>query len=278
MTADTIATLSHYSPTEAVVRLEAEFPGTDWEFFDVPGGSIVGERVLSFFPRGPLAQSRDVSRYARDRVPWTSALNVGVEQQLGNKLIIGATFVKRRSRALLTRRIVNLFDAPPGDPQFGKTTDGGPRISQVTYEGQIDYDGVVIMARWPLGPRYRWSISYTAARARDNLLTGDVGSTFSHNNRPELDYGPSNQSAPQSLIADGTARLPWDVSVSGVVFWRSGAAFNPRGIRDLDGDGLVDQRDTSESRNRLRAAPFFTADLRVEKRITLAGCRITSWR
>ena len=276
VTADTIATLSHYSPTEAVARLEAEFPGTDWEFFDVPGGSIVGERVLSFFPRGPLAQSRDVSRYARDRVPWTSALNVGVEQQLGNKLIIGATFVKRRSRALLTRRIVNLFDAPPGDPQFGKTTDGGPRISQVTYEGQIDYDGVVIMARWPLGPRYRWSISYTAARARDNLLTGDVGSTFSHNNRPELDYGPSNQSAPQSLIADGTARLPWDVSVSGVVFWRSGAAFNPRGIRDLDGDGLVDQRDTSESRNRFRAAPFFTADLRVEKRITLGGRHVAS--
>ena len=132
------------------------------------------------------------------------------------------------------------------------------------------------MARWPLGPRYRWSISYTAARARDNLLTGDVGSTFSHNNRPELDYGPSNQSAPQSLIADGTARLPWDVSVSGVVFWRSGAAFNPRGIRDLDGDGLVDQRDTSESRNRFRAAPFFTADLSVEKRITLGGRHVAS--
>ena len=57
VTADTIATLSHYSPTEAVARLEAEFPGTDWEFFDVPGGSIVGERVLSFFPRGPLPRA-----------------------------------------------------------------------------------------------------------------------------------------------------------------------------------------------------------------------------
>ena len=276
VTADTITTLSDYSPDEAVARLEAEFPGTDWEFFDVPGGSIVGDRVLSFFPRGPLAQSRDVSRYAQDRVPWTNALSVGVEQQLGDKLIVGATFVRRRSRALLTRRIVNLFDAQPGDPQFGKTTDGGPRINQVTYEGRIDYDGVVVTARWPLGPRHRWGVSYTVARGRDNLLTGEVGSTFSHNNRPELDYGPSNQSVPQSLTADWTVRLPWEVSVSGVMFWRSGSAFNPRGIRDLDGDGLVDQRDTSEPRNRFRAEPFFTTDLRVEKRITLGGRHVAS--
>ena len=276
VTADTITTLSDYSSDEAVARLEAEFPGTDWQFFDVPGGSIVGDRVLSFFPRGPLAQSRDVSRYAQDRVPWTNALSVGVEQQLGDKFIVGATFVRRRSRALLTRRIVNLFDAQPGDPQFGKTTDGGPRINQVTYEGHIDYDGVVITARWPLGPRHRWGISYTVARGRDNLLPGDVGSTFSHNNRPELDYGPSNQSVPQSLTADWTVRLPWKVNVSGVIFWRSGSAFNPRGIRDLDGDGLVDQRDTSDPRNRFRTEPFFTADLRVEKRITLGGRHIAS--
>ena len=40
----------------------------------------------------------------------------------------------RRTKDLLTRRIVNLFDAQPGDPNFGRTTDSGPRISQVTYD------------------------------------------------------------------------------------------------------------------------------------------------
>ena len=49
-------------------------PGTDCEFFDVPGGSIVGNKVLSFFPRGPLALSRDVSVYDEDQTPWTQRL------------------------------------------------------------------------------------------------------------------------------------------------------------------------------------------------------------
>jgi len=271
VTADNIQQLSGLTAAQAVALLERTFPGTDFEFFDVPGGSIVGNRVLSFFPRGPLGLSRDVSRYAEDRTPSTNAFNVGIEQQFLNDFSLAVTYVHRRTRDLLTRRIVNLFDAAPGRPNFGKTTDGGPRISQVTYDGIINYDGVTIHLRKRFSHRYQFALSYTGSRARDNLLTGNVGSQFSNNNHPEIDYGPSNQSAPHVFVGNALATLPWGLDISGIVFWRSGAAFNPRGIVDLDGDGLVDQRDTTQPRNKFRTKAYGDVDLRLEKRFKVSG-------
>ncbi|PYQ12828.1 MAG: hypothetical protein DMF80_18025 [Acidobacteria bacterium] len=271
VTADNVQQLSGLSPAQAVALLERTFPGTDFEFFDVPGGSIVGNRVLSFFPRGPLGLSRDVSRYAEDRTPSTNAFNVGVEQQFLNDFSLAVTYVHRRTRDLLTRRIVNLFDAAPGSPNFGKTTDGGPRISQVTYDGLINYDGVTVYLRKRFGQRYQLALSYTGSRARDNLLTGNVGSQFSNNNHPEIDYGPSNQSAPHVFVGNGFAVLPLGINLSGIVFWRSGAAFNPRGIVDLDGDGLVDQRDTTQPRNKFRTKAYGDVDVRLEKTFGVSG-------
>jgi outer membrane receptor protein involved in Fe transport len=271
VTADNIQQLSGLSPDQAVALLESNYPGTDWEFFDVAGGSIVGDKVLSFFPRGPLAESRDVSRYSDAKTPWTRAFSVGVDREITHDLSVSVSYVHRRSRDLLTRRITNLYDVAPGDPNFGQTTDGGPRISQVTYDGRIDYDGIVVGVRKRFGDRFMVGVSYTGSRARDNLLTGAAGSGFSDNNDPEKDYGPSNLSAPNIFVTNGSVTLPGDVHVSGILNWQSGAAFNPRGITDQDGDGLVDQRDVSVPRNEFRTDPVFNIDLRVEKVFRVAN-------
>jgi outer membrane receptor protein involved in Fe transport len=263
--ASNIEALSGLSAAEAVSLLESTYPGTDWEFFDVPGGSIVGDGVLSFFPRGPLALSRDVSVYSDAKTPWTRAFTIGIDRQLADDMSVSVSYVHRRSRDLLTRRITNLYDVAPGDPNFGQTTDGGPRRSQVTYDGRIDYDGVVVAFRKRFSDRYMLGVSYTGSRAYDNLLTGAAGSGFSDNNDPEADWGPSNLSAPHIFVANGAVTVPFDIQVSGIVNWQSGAAFNPRGITDQDGDGLVDQRDVSIPRNDFRTDPFFNIDLRVEK-------------
>ena len=269
VTADNIQALSGKTAAQAAALIAAKYPGTDFRFFDVPGGSILGNRVLSFFPRGPLDATRIVSRYSEDLIPYTNAFNVGVDQQLPGEISLSAQFVHRRSRDLLTRRIVNLFDAAAGNPSFGKTTDGGPQISAVTYDGLVDYDGVIVAARKRFTHRYQFGVSYTGSRARDNLLTGVVGSTFANNNHPELDYGPSNQSAPHIFVANGVVMLPYDVNVSGVAFWRSGTAFNPRGLVDSDGDGLVDQRDLTQPRNVFRIAAYADVDMRAEKKVFL---------
>jgi outer membrane receptor protein involved in Fe transport len=271
VTSDNIQQLSGRSAAQALALLESTYPGTDFEFFDVPGGSIVGDRVLSIFPRGPLNLSRDVSVYSSDKTPRTNAFSVGVDRQIGESLGVSATYVHRRTRDLLTRRIINLFDVPPGDPNFGKTTDGGPRISAVGYDGLINYDGIVLSVKKQFTKRYQFGASYTGSRARDNLLTGNVGSGFSNNNHPEIDYGPSNQSVPHVFTANGLVVVPFDIHVSGIAFWRSGSAYNPRGIVDLDGDGLVDQRDTTQARNAFRTKAYGDVDFRVEKRIPAHG-------
>lgn len=267
VTADNVQSLSGKTPAQAVAILTAKYPGTDFRFFDVPGGSILGDRVLSFFPRGPLDATRIVSQYSQDLIPYTNAFNAGVDQQLPYGVALSAMFVHRRSRDLLTRRVVNLYDVPAGNPNFGKTTDGGPQISAVTYDGVVDYDGIIVSARKRFTSRYQFGVSYTGSRARDNLLTGTVGSTFANNNHPELDFGPSNQSAPHIFVANGVVVLPYDVNVSGVAFWRSGTAFNPRGLVDSDGDGLVDQRDLTQSRNAFRIAAYADIDVRAEKKV-----------
>ncbi len=273
VSADNILDLSGLTAEEAIALLETTYPGTDWEFFDVPGGSIVGDRVLSFFPRGPLSQSRTVSVYSEDKTPKTVAFTLGVERQLNAHWSASLDVVHRRTEDLLTRRIVNLHDVPQGDPNFARTTDGGPRISAVTYDGFIDYDGVTLSVRRPFSGHaspipWGMTLSYTYSDATDNLLTGGVGSIFSNNNRPELDVGESNLSAPHVGVVSATARLPWDVRVSGNLFWRTGNAFSPRGIVDTDGDGLIDQRDLAVPRNDFRVKDFFNLDLRLEKSFT----------
>ena len=267
VTADNIQQLSGKTAAQAVAVLDNKYPGTDFRFFQVPGGSIVGNGVLSFFPRGPIEVTRTVSQYSQDMLPYTNAFSGGVDQQIGPDLTVTAMYVHRRTRDLLTQRIVNLFDAHPGDPNFGKTTDGGPQIEEVTYDGLVNYDGIILSVKKRFAARYQFGVSYTGSRARDNLLTGQAGSTFSNNNHPELDYGPSNQSAPHIFVASGLAVVPFDVHLSALVFWRSGTAFNPRGIIDSDGDGLVDQRDLTQPRNAFRVKPYSDVDIRAEKQI-----------
>ncbi len=269
VTAQNVQQLSGKTPEQVVALLQATYPGTEWRFLSVPGGSILGDRVLSFFPRGSSETTNQVSRYSRDMVPYTNAFSVGIDQQIGSTMSVSAMYVHRRSRDLLTRRIVNLFDVRKGDARFGHTTDGGPKISEVTYDGLINYDGVIVSLTRRFANRYQFGVSYTASRARDNLLSGDFGSLFSNNNHPELDYGPSNQSAPHIFSANGVAVAPFGFVVSAIGFWRSGAAFNPRGIEDTDGDGLVDLRDLSVPRNSFRVKAYADVDLRVEKRIPL---------
>ncbi len=271
ITADNIQALSGLTPQQALDRLETLWPGTDWEFFDVPGGSIVGDRVLSFFPRGPLSQTRAVSAYDRDQTPETMAFTVGVEHQINDNLTGSIAYVHRETDNLLTRRIVNLFDAAPGNPNFGRTTDGGPRISQVGYDGFIDYDGIILSVRRPFRNRYGFMVSYTYSDATDNLLTGDVGSGFSNNNHPEFDRGESNLSAPHIFVGNITTLLPFNIRLSSILFFRSGNAFSPRGIADTDGDGLVDQRDLSVERNSFRVDDYVSLDLRLEKPFNLPG-------
>ncbi len=269
ITADNIQQLSGLSPGEALALLQQTYPGTIWDFYDVPGGSVLGDRVLSFFPRGPISTGRSVSVFSEDQTPETVAATLSVEHQFADNYVVTASYVYRRTDDLLTRRIVNLVNAQPGESGFGQTTDGGPFQNAVTYEGEIDYDGFTLSLRRPFTGRFGFTAAYTYSDNQDNLLTGEVGSGFSNNNNPDLDFGDSNLSVPSIFVGSITTLLPLDFRLSGVLFYRDGNAFSPRGIVDTDGDGLVDQRDLSIERNSLRVDDFISLDVRLEKPFAL---------
>ncbi|HEV7502160.1 MAG TPA: hypothetical protein VGQ33_19230, partial [Vicinamibacteria bacterium] len=86
-----------------------------------------------------------------------------------------------------------------------------------------------------------------------------------------LDFGPSNQSAPHVLTVSGLVGLPLGLKLSALYAWRSGLAFSPRGLKDLDGDGLVDQRDTTAPRNGFRTKAYSSLDARLEKVLRIGG-------
>ena len=63
-----------------------------------------------------------------------------------------------------------------GQPEFRTDDRRRTALSQVGYDGLIDYDGIVLSVRRRFSSEYQFGASYTGSRARDNLLTGSVGS------------------------------------------------------------------------------------------------------
>jgi len=77
--------------------------------------------------------------------------------------------------------------------------------------------------------RYTYLVSYTLAKA------DDVGSRETNNggffhvtdqSNPSLDVGPADSDRRNSLVASGTAQLPWDMTLGAVWTYRSAAPFS----------------------------------------------------
>ena len=253
VTADNIQQLSGKTAAQAVALLDAKYPGTDFRFFDVPGGSIVGNRVLSFFPRGPLEVTRTVSRYSQDQVPYTNAFSLGVDQEIGNDVSVSAMFVHRRTRDLLTRRIINLFDAAPG---LSRTSARRPTAARRSAPSATMALSTTTASSCRCGDDSRNATSL-ACRTPDRAPATTCSRERSVRRSPTTII-PSSTTVHRTsrrrniFVANSAIVLPFDVNFGVVAFWRSGSAFNPRGIIDSDGDGLVDQRDLTQPRNAFR--------------------------
>jgi hypothetical protein len=88
-----------------------------------------------------------------------------------------------------------------------------------------------------------------------------------HYNGPDLDYGPSDLSIPQTLVAHAIGDLPFGFQLSGIFRAQSGFAYTllSNNTPDVDGDGLYGARDLNYIRNSNRAPAFINLDTRVTK-------------
>jgi hypothetical protein len=254
------------------------------ELLDATGVSVL---PLDFSPfTGFLRQ--DLGASFQDRIqaarpfhtPFNVTATLGVERLIRPGLSVDATYVHRSIRNILGVRVTNLarVSREVGGPL---TTDGGPLLR--TYGSWFDgtYRAFILGVNKRFDGRYQLQGNYTYARATDNLLNSNFavglatqggGAVPTDNLDLEFDRGHSDLSVPHTFVVSGTAELPLDILISGVIRASSGMHFSASGApTDYDGDGIVSNRPPETTRNEFSGPASFNMDARVEKRFRLGG-------
>ncbi len=222
--------------------------------------------------------------------PETLRMSIGYEREVAPDLSLGVDLIYSETKNLERKLDLNL--APDG----GTTPDGRPtyrtranypdfnKIIQFTSDAEANYRAVVIKARKRFSNGWMLDASYTYSRARDN--DSNERSVSSSSNFPEDQYnldaewGPSNFDVKHKFVASATVMLPYDITLSTIVFIRSGFPFTAAGYPDLNHDRYYNDRATIEiapgvwyhyPRNSFRQPWYRRVDLRLAKTFRIWG-------
>ena len=103
-------------------------------------------------------------------------------------------------------------------------------VTQLTANGWSDYRALFVRLDKRMSNRYMYLISYTRDWTNNNVNnTTDVY-------HPELDEGPAGRK--HALVASGTARLPFDITLGAVWTIRTALPYSALAGVDLNGDGV----------------------------------------
>jgi hypothetical protein len=105
-------------------------------------------------------------------------------------------------------------------------------ITQLTSNGWHNYRALYARLDKRYSNNYQYIVSYTREWTRNNVQNI---SDFYH---PELQEGPSGRK--HTLVASGSARLPYAVTVGAVWTLRTAVPFDALSGVDLTGDGVID--------------------------------------
>ena len=105
-------------------------------------------------------------------------------------------------------------------------------ISQLASNGWHDYRALYVRLDKRFANNYQYILSYTREWARNNVANIN---DFYH---PELNEGPTGRK--HSLVASGSARLPFGITAGAVWTIRTALPFHASSGVDLTGDGVVD--------------------------------------
>ena len=269
------------TPEDAVAILNEFFPhptgaAPQFEWLPEQGeGSMYllaeGQRPLVYkFRQLDVEITRITSLSDDHSLPYTDAINIGVEQALSDDFILDAQFHIRRSKNLLSRRVVNLLLEPIGGSCTANTVDGpGPCLQEVENLGFLDTNAFTLALQKRFRQNYNFLLSYTFTDATDNFSTLRVPPngaeiSFLWNNFPERDIGRSLNTPKHVMVFSGLYRLPAGFDLSGRVDYQSGRPFNAAGLPfDTDGDNIFDNRLIGTEKGAFAGPDFFNIDLRI---------------
>jgi hypothetical protein len=104
-------------------------------------------------------------------------------------------------------------------------------VTQLTSNGWSDYRALYVRLDKRLSNRYMYLVSYTRDWTENNVASPVAD--FYH---PDLDTGPDGRK--HTLVASGTARLPFDLTLGAVWTIRSALPYSALAGVDLNGDGV----------------------------------------
>jgi outer membrane receptor protein involved in Fe transport len=109
---------------------------------------------------------------SRFKTPYTRSFHLGIQREIGNKIVVQADYYHRDVRDMLGVRTTNLaFEARlPGHTGELQPGTGTTPIESYGpwYRGR--YDGISVGLRKPMGRRFTTEVFYTWANAVDNAL------------------------------------------------------------------------------------------------------------
>jgi hypothetical protein len=262
----------------------------------------LGGRTFEDFLAGAGPRSISVIPPSTEQ-PQVWAFSAGVAQTITPQLAMSADYVYQRSDMMLRSRDSNLFCCTPNGnalpiksgffPELGGQVEGvgrpDPRFDRINYymtDGKARYHGLQVAVKKRWSRNYQFGITYLLSKNQDSKSTP--------NNVFDLDdeWATSALDQRHRFVANWVTRLPYDLTLSGIVYAASGQAIGvTTGGIDVNGDGSgsgdrpicgIDPRfepgcsalgipdGQRVPRNSLRSEGTFRVDLRLAKAFALA--------
>ncbi|HXG93604.1 MAG TPA: TonB-dependent receptor [Blastocatellia bacterium] len=216
--------------------------------------------------------------------PYSIQGSLGITREIANNLSLDVAYQVYRGVHIQVSHEVNYKETGVVDPAFGpQFTRIDPTITQKNIYKSIGnsiYHGMTVSLRKRYSSNFQFEANYTFSKAIDDQT--DFNSAFAAfiPTRLDLERAVSAFDVPHIFTANAVIRIPFksgpnsnilaralaDVTISPIVFARSGIPFTLRIGTDVNGDthALYD-RPFRASRNTGRGDNFVSANLRVSK-------------
>ena len=179
---------------------------------------------------------------------------ISVERQLPKNFTLAVSYINSRTNHLLRIRNLNTPQPITGLRPFGVDRN----VFEYESSGRFNQNQFIVNVSHRLSRNASLSGFYVLGRARSD--TDGAGTAPANPFDLTGEYGPSSQDVRHRFVANGSFRLPWNVSVNPFVIVSSGRPFNiTLGRTDFNGDTFYTER------------PRFATDL------TKPTVRITPW-
>lgn len=180
---------------------------------------------------------------ANDMVqPLAQQVTGGVSFKLSDVFALHVDGVYNRARGDYKQLDINARNPPVTGPrplpEFG-------RITQVRPDADLKYRALYTKLEKRYSRNHQFMVSYTLTNSDDNNPMGRYLDPFDLS----LDWGPSGGERRHAIVASGSVRLPFDVTLGSVWTLRSQLPWTASAGRDLNGDGFATDLVPGTTRN-----------------------------